>query len=139
MPHLMRVLPFQSSHSAIIAGTGCGCPVDNPAKQEHRPSREARPNLLSPVYEAGMVLRSTHPPSRYSDLNLRLNDYKSPVLALVLYRHKSFPSDLNRQPADYETAALPVAPEKHGRSCRNRTCGLPVNSRTLCQLSYAPQ
>ena len=29
---------------------------------------------------------------------------------------QSFPPGSNRQPADYESAALPVAPEKHNRS-----------------------
>ena len=34
---------FNEDHTLIRANQGCGRPVDDPAKQEHRPSREARP------------------------------------------------------------------------------------------------
>ena len=82
----------------------------------------------------------------------------------AILAYKSFPSDSNRQPADYETAALPLRQRsllgtagiepassayktgalpldevpKSGNS-RDRTCGLLVNGRTLCQLSYTPK
>jgi RNA:NAD 2'-phosphotransferase (TPT1/KptA family) len=34
---------FNEDHTKIRANQGCGRPVDDPAKQEHRPNREARP------------------------------------------------------------------------------------------------
>lgn len=34
---------FNEDHTLIRANQGCGRPVDDPAKPEHRPSREARP------------------------------------------------------------------------------------------------
>ena len=34
---------FDEEHRLIRANQGCGRPVDDPAKPEHRPSREARP------------------------------------------------------------------------------------------------
>ena len=34
---------FNEDYTLIQANQGCGHPVDDPAKQEHRPSRETRP------------------------------------------------------------------------------------------------
>ena len=34
---------FNEDHTLIRANQGCGLPVEDPAQQEHRPSRETRP------------------------------------------------------------------------------------------------
>ena len=77
--------------------------------------------IASSVYEAEMVFRSTHPRSRYSDSNRDQMITNHPYWPLYYTGMSSFPLGSNRQPADYKSAALPVTPEKHDRSCGIRT------------------
>ena len=115
------------------------------ARVQHRPEWNGDLEPVTPLRQSGALADYAIPAYKSfpSDSNQQPADYKSAALPLRK-RSKIGAAGIEPTSAVYKTAALPLdeAPLKtdiflSGNS-RDRTCGLPVNGRTLCQLSYEP-
>ena len=82
--------------------TSGGIPFHSPAK----PVPGIEPG--SSAWKADVLAVTPHGQKQVTGLEPVNPPWQSGALPITRYLQKSFPSDSNRQPADYETAALPL-------------------------------